>query len=109
MISKCSPPAFYSGALQARAPSPVPGVGVVPARQEPRPRRRLRPRHHRAVQRRLLPRHLHRPHGARRKELQQGKGHLQVGRHRAGQQASPFEFPAIFEIGSTLLLVAPKM
>ena len=60
------------GALQVRPAAPVSRLRVVAARQEPRSRRRLRRRHHRAVQRRVLPCHLHRPHGARRQELQQG-------------------------------------
>ena len=74
-----------SGALQAGVAAPVPGLGVVPPGQEPRPRRRLGRRDNRAVQRCVVPRHLDGADGARRQELQQGKGHLKVGRHRTGQ------------------------
>ena len=156
-----------SGALQAGATTPVPGVSVVPSGQEPGPGRRLGRGHYRTgtrfncsfgcytkvplmffriyrarpkrwspgcvkfvpavafhfclalppaftqpadhllarlcnigrlgysivdqlnlppvVQRCVVPRHFDGADGARRQELQQGQGHLKVGRHRTGQ------------------------
>ncbi len=75
---------FFSGAVQARDPTPMPRLSLVAARQGPRPRRRHRCRHHRAVQRRQLPRHLHRPGGRRGQELHASAHHHRLDRYRAG-------------------------